>query len=205
MALAPGNEVVEELYPANLDFNSPSIGILGKRFPGPGKCQVLDLGAPAESNVEFFSGGSCRIYIEDLYRSVIAPGSAHGNAVAPAAIAGALSFENAARFDLILAWDLLSYMDPETIELLMARIARSCRAGALLFLSVSTRQMIPSVPAHFSMSRRGRLSYRVATPIHTISNPRYSPTALEGMMPGFRLLHSFLLGESMQEFLFSFA
>jgi hypothetical protein len=205
MALASGNEIRQEEYPANLEFNSPSVGILSKRFPGPGKCQVLDLGAPAESNVAFFSGGSCRIYLEDLHRFFIAPrGYDNGDDTLAAAIADALSFENSARFDLVLAWDLFSYMDPDTIELLMARIARSCRVGTLLFLSISTRTMIPSVPAHFSMSRRGRLRYHVAAPGQTISNPRYSPTALEGMMPGFRLLHSFLLGENMQEFLFSF-
>lgn len=202
MALATGSQIRQEQYPANLEFNSPSVGILSKRFPGPAKCQVLDLGAPSESNVAFFSGGACRIYLEDLHRFFIAPGARSGG---DEAVAAALSFENSARFDLILAWDLFSYMDPETIELLMARIARSCRVGALLFLSISTRTMIPSVPAHFSMSRRGRLRYRVTDPGRTISNPRYSPTALEGMMPGFRLLHSFLLGENMQEFLFSFA
>jgi hypothetical protein len=36
-----------------------------------------------------------------------------------------------------------------------------------------------------------------------MSNPRYSPIALERMMPDFRLLHSFLLGEGMQEYLFA--
>lgn len=210
MALATGNEILEEEFPANHEFNSPSIGILSQRVPGPGRCQVLDLGAPAESNVAFFADGPCRIHIEDLYRFLIAP----RNEIAPdseesedisAAISRALTYEDSARFDLVLAWDLFSYMERSAIEQLMARIARSCRAGTLLFLTLPSGPTIPSVPPRISMTQRGRLQVQSSTEAPTISNPRYSPTALESMMPGFRLLHSFLLGDKMQEFLFTFA
>jgi hypothetical protein len=210
MALATGNEVLADEFPANLQLNSPSVGILSQRFPGPGKCQVLDLGAPAESNVAFFSDGPCRIYVEDLYRFFIAPrqeiepGGDESEDIA-AAISRALTYEDSARFDLVLAWDLFSYMERSAIELLMARVARSCRAGTLLFLTLSCGAMIPEVPAQICMTQRGRLQYHSTIEGRTISNPRLSPTALESMMPGFRLLHSFLLGDKMQEFLFAFA
>ena len=210
MALASPGVVREEVIPADVEINSPSLGILSKRFPGPGKSQVLDLGAPVTSNVEFFSVGSCRIHVEDLYRHFIAPenGAAHlDEEDDPAArlLERALSFDDNARFDLVLAWDLFSYMQPREIELLMSRVARSCRAGALLFLTNSTAVSIPKVPARISMTRVGRMRYQNSLAEGTVANPRYSPIALEGMMPGFRLLHSFLLGENMQEFLFSFA
>lgn len=208
MALATRNEILEEEYPANLDFNSPSVGILAKRNPGPDKCQVLDLGAPTESNVAFFADRPCKVYLEDLHRSFIAPRARKrpdDDEDVNAAIRDALSFGDTARFDLVLAWDLVCYMEPATIEALMARIARSCHAGTLLFLTVPTRSMIPSTPARISISHHGRLRYGRASNGQSISNPRFSPVALESMMPGFRLLHSFLLGEEMQEFLFSFA
>ena len=210
MALASPGVVREEEIPADVEINSPSVGILSKRFPGSGKCQILDLGAPLAANVEFFSIGSCRIHVEDLYRCLIAAenGVAHlDEEDDPPAnrLARALSFDDRARFDLVLAWDLLSYMQPPAIELLMSRVARSCRAGALLFLANSTSTTIPKVPARISMSRLGRMRYQNSLAEGTVANPRYSPIALEGMMPGFRLLHSFLLGENIQEFLFSFA
>ena len=210
MALASPGVVREEIFPADVEINSPSVGILSKRFPGPGKCQVLDLGAPVESNVEFFATGPCRIHIEDLYRFFIAPEKGAANVddetdSMSAGLARALDFDDRARFDLVLAWDLFSYMEPRAIELLMSRVARSCRAGALLFLANSTAASIPAVPARIAMSRLGRMRYQNRVTDARVSNPRYSPIALEGMMPGFRLLHSFLLGENMQEFLFSFA
>ena len=210
MALASPSGILEDEHSTNLEFNSPSVGILSQRFSGAGKCQVLDLGAPAESNIAFFADGCCKIYLEDLYRSFIAPAvskkrSGDKDDDIAAAISRALSLDDSVRFDLVLAWDLFSYMDRGIIELLMGRVARSCRSGTLLFLTVPTGAMIPSVPARISMTLRGRLRYCRATDGRTISNPRFSPVALESMMPGFHLLHSYLLGDKMQEFLFSFA
>ncbi len=210
MALASRDEILAEELPTSLDFRSPSAGILAQRILEPGKCQVLDLGAPAKSNVAFFFGGPCKFYLEDLYRFFIAPREGRKNTGdedddLAAAIADALSYEDTARFDLVLAWDLFSYMERAAIESLMARVASSCRAGTLLFLAVPTSAMIAGAPARISMTRRGRLRYRSTADGPSISNPRFSPTALESMMPGFRLLHSFLLGDEMQEFLFSYA
>jgi hypothetical protein len=207
MALAIRNEILDEERPTHLEFNSPTVGILAQRFSGPGKCRVLDLGAPAKSTIEFFSGRPCTYYVEDLNRFFITPrknGKSTDDEDVVAAIAKALSYDDAARFDLVLGWDLFSYMERSAIELLMARIARSCRPGTLLFLSVATGAMIPSVPARITMINGGRLRYHSAVDPQRISNPRYSPTGLKSMMPGFRLLHSFLLGEQMQEFLFSY-
>ncbi len=210
MALASPSAILEDQRPTELEFNSPSVGILSKRFPGPGACQVLDLGAPANANIAFFSGSPCKFYLEDLYRFFIAPREGRKSAAdedddIAAAIAASLSYENTARFDLVLAWDLFSYMERAAIELLMARIGRSCRAGTLLFLTVPTGAMIARAPARISMTRRGRLRYCSAADGPSTLNPRFPPTVLESMMPGFRLLHSFLLREEMQEFLFSYA
>ena len=210
MALTAGKEVLEEEQPTGLEFNSPSVAILCQRFSGPGKCQVLDLGAPARSTVAFFSDSACKFYLEDLYRFFIASrkdGSRDGDEDddVASAITDALSYEDRARFDLVLGWDLFNYMERGAIESLMARVTRSCRAGTLLFLTVPTGTMISSMPARISMTRRGRLRYRNTIDCQNIPNPRLSPTALENMMPGFRLLHSFLLGDEMQEFLFSYA
>ena len=209
MAHASSNAVLEEEHPTDLAFNSPSVGILSQRFPRPGKCQVLDLGAPARSTVAFFSESACKFYLEDLYRFFIAPrkdreDDGDEDKDVAAAIAAALSYDDAARFDLILGWDLFNYMERSAIELLMARIARSCRSGTLLFLTVSTDAMISSTPARITMTSGGRLHYRSTIDDRSIANPRLSPASLESMMPGFRLLHSFLLGDEMQEFLFSY-
>jgi len=209
MALATSSEVLAEERPTCLQFNSPSVGILTQRFMGLGKYQVLDLGAPTKDNVTFFSGNSCKFYVEDLNRFYIAPRDAKESLRkkdddSGPGIADILGHDDRARFDLILGWDLFSYLDRPAIESLMARISGCCRAGTLLFLTIPTVAMIPSQPARITMTRRGRVHYDPHLVNGTISNPRFSPIALESMMPGFRLLHSFLLGGEMQEFLFSY-
>lgn len=209
MALATSNEILEEERPTKLEFNSPSVGILSQRLTGPGRFRVLDLGAPTKSTVEFFCGRPCTYYVEDLNRFFIEPRK-HAERDDDddddeTSIARALGFDHTLRFDLVLGWDLLSYLQRTTIELLMKRITRSCRPGSLLFLAVATGPMIPSVPARVAMVSGGRLHYQIPVNSQSITNPRFSPTALEGMMPGFRLLHSFLLGDHMQEFLFSYS
>ena len=105
MALASHDEILEEKRPTNLDFNSPSVGILSQRCLGPGKFRVLDLGAPTKSTLTFFSSNPCRYYVEDLYRYFIEP-RARGDYDADedddvaGAIADALGYEDSARFDL---------------------------------------------------------------------------------------------------------
>ena len=208
MALATGTPVLEDERPRERDFNSPSAGILGQRFNGRDKYQVLDLGAPARDNVAFFSGASCRVFVEDLNRFFIEPlgtvKAVRGKNDEAPNVTEILCYDQGVRFDLILGWDLFSYLDRSVIESLMGQVSRSCRTGTLLFLTSPTTAMIPSAPARITMTRRGRIHYDSAMANGTITNPRFSPTALEGMMPGFRLLHSFLLGGEMQEFLFSY-
>jgi hypothetical protein len=190
-----------------VDFNSPSVSILSERFPGPGKTRVLDLGAPTNTTVAFFSESECTYYVEDLNRFFIEPRKQgeHGDGEdVAAAIADALGFEDSVRFDLVLGWDLFSYMDRGAVKILMSRVAQSCRTGTLLFLTASTAATIPSEPARIAMIRPGSLVYRSTFGVQSMPNPRFSPSALESMMPGFRLLHSFLLRDEMQEFLFSY-
>jgi hypothetical protein len=206
-AKSPASSIRAEEHATNLDFNSPSVSILSERFLGPGKTRVLDLGAPTNSTIAFFSASPCTYYVEDLNRFFIEPRKQEehgGGEDVAAAIADALGYENSVRFDLVLGWDLFSYMDRAAIKILMSRIAQSCRAGTLLFLTASTSAMIPGEPARIAMGRPGSLGYRSTFGIQSMSNPRYSPGALESMMPGFRLLHSFLLGDEMQEFLFNY-
>ena len=73
----------------------------------------------------------------------------------------------------------------------------------MLFITASTETGLGDQPANVSVSRDGRLVYEPSGP-PVRPNPGHTPLALERMMPGFRLLHSFMLGEGMQDYLFSY-
>lgn len=216
MALAHRHEATDPPFPSALEFSSPSVEILHKRLLEPGKHQVLDLGAPTAANVAFLNQVPCRLYLEDFYRFLLMDRQARRAAQdadeAPESIGAelerSLAYPRNVRFDLVFGWDLFCYLEKPTFEALMTRIARSCRSSCLLYMVGSTLARIPAAPARITIEAGGRVRYRsldAAAGGASTSNPRYSPLALERMMPGFRLLHSFLLDEGIQEYLFSFS
>ncbi|MDX1432994.1 MAG: hypothetical protein R3286_11145 [Gammaproteobacteria bacterium] len=213
MALAHRQEAADAPFPRALEFSSPSVEILRRHLQEPGKRQVLDLGAPSAANVAFLNQVSCRLHLEDFYRFLMmdrraregedAGGGEEREGVA-AELERALAYPRNVRFDLVFGWDIYCYLEQPTFAALMARVARSCRPGCLLYLVGSNLPRIPAAPARISIEPGNRVRYLAPGNGDSTSNPRYTPLALERMMPGFRLLHSFLLDEGIQEFIFSF-
>ena len=106
------------------------------------------------------------------------------------------------RFDFILGWDLFDYFDVDVIVKLMKHIRGFCRQGTLLFMLTSTLGEIPAEPAKFTIGKDNHLVYEPRSQA-TMPNPDYTPLAFEKMMAGFRLLHSFMLRNGMQEYVFT--
>ena len=100
-----------------------------------------------------------------------------------------LAYEDGARFDAVFAWDLLDYFDEALSRAVMRRIGHYCRTGTLIYLIISNREQIPDQPGRFTIVDEQHLRFeRVG--VGTRDGMRYSPRALERMMPGFRLQHS---------------
>jgi hypothetical protein len=191
---------------SRFDFRSPSLEIICDHLAEPRKHSILDLGTPLRANIEFFSSVPCTLYVEDLYESLIAlppAGDSEGPNPYERRVTQALAHSTDTRFDLIFGWDLFNYMHEDQIHALMKRLSGSCRSGTLLFIMISTAPVIPARPTKITVTHEGLVSYEPTSALGR-TNPRYTPLALERMMPGFRLLHSFLLAESMQDYLFSF-
>lgn len=187
-------------------FRSPSLGFIRNHLAAERKHAILDLGLPSGSNVDFFSRVPCTLYVEDLFDSLLdlpPPEEEEGADAWDSRVERCLAHDPEVRFDLILAWDLINHMHPDLIHALMKRLSRSCRSGTLLYVIISTAPKIPQRPAKLSITHEDRVRYKGEAPLDK-PNPRYTPLRVERMMPGFRLLHSFLLGGSLQEFLFSF-
>ena len=88
------------------------------------------------------------------------------------------------------------------IAALTEHLKAHCRKGALLFMLTSTRKEIPSTPARLVIAKDQMLQYEPRTQ-ETINNPNHTPLAFEKMMKGFHLLHSFMLKNGMQEYVFT--
>jgi len=172
---------------------------------GAGRRHVLDLGAPVAANVDFLAGYCCTLYVEDLLRVLRAQpaaGEEEGAQFAAAAFDGLVASRASAPFDAILGWDVANYLERDSMLRLARVLAEGSRPGTLLFLVVSTRDRVPGEAATFRIRDERHYDFE-PSPAPPVTAPRYTPAALESMMPGFRLQHSFLSREGLQEYLFA--
>ena len=195
----------------HLTFKSPGLRLLSEKLSSPGKHYVLDLGAAWDANVQYFGDYKCRLHVEDVYRELQAFPESPAEEETPEAFDArrdqilnrALTCDPELSFDVVMGWDLFNYLSPDAITGLMGRVSRHCRPGTLFFLLMSTDSQISAQPAHVVAESGGVIAYDPLTEDRAAC-PAYLPLSLEKMMPGFHLLHSFLLGERMQDYLFSY-
>ena len=204
MALAWPKVDIETGQLEPTEFKSLGLELIRNALKDDRKYQILDLGSAQGPNIDFFSQVSCRIHVEDLYDSWsrLPPRAEDQEPFSAAELDTLLSHDRSARFDVILGWDLYDYFDPRFICLLTSHLKRYCRRRALLFMLTSTRQQIPATPARLVITGEDSLHYAPRT-TEPMNNPNYTPRAFERMMKGFRLLHSFMLKNGMQEYVFT--
>jgi hypothetical protein len=113
-----------------------------------------------------------------------------------------LRFPDDTRFDAVLIWDLVNYLERREVAALARRLARFCRPGALLFALISILKQIPADPVRFRILDQEHLAYECRTAA-VRPCPRYSPAELNELLRGFRLDRSFLMRHGVQEYLFA--
>lgn len=194
------------VQPIETAFSSLALGLLVGKIASRRPCRVLELGPALGANVEFLSGFSSRIAIEDLYQTLVDVGpSFSGDARGYCPVFEALlPYREDTRFDVILMWDLLDYLDGADVRRLMLHLQRFCHRGTLLYAMVSTRAKIPATPTNFRIVDKDKLLYQ-PTSTDERDCPRYRQGALLDLLPGFRVGRAFLLRNGAQEYLFEFA
>ena len=171
--------------------------MLCERLRDDKKYNILDLGDARGPNVEFFRRYPCRIYVEALYESL----REFDTDIEDLSISKLLSHPHDIKFDLVLCWDLFDYLESDVIEKLMTHMSGFCKPGTLMFMLTSTRADIPARPAKFTIADEQFVLYEPQT-VEVINNPARTALGFEKLMTGFRLLHSFMLRNGMQEYVF---
>ena len=201
-------------------YHSFALPGLLERLGEDRKSRVLDLGPAHGATVEFFSQYSCKLYVADLYRSLMAhladpevdrlPARAEEGEDEAAAAAERvrlfdelLPYPEDTRFDLILAWDLLNYLEPEQIGVLGRRLAGFSYGVTRLFAMVAMHREIPARPCAFRIRDAQTLDYEALTP-RTRPAPRHTEPALRRLLSGFDVASTCVLRNGMQEYVFTF-
>ena len=182
---------------------SLALNVLYNQFKKEKKYRILDLGPALGGNVDFFSQFRCTICIEDLYSTLssfdyLSPEDGFSY---DAVFSYLLPYIRKARFDLILAWDLLDFLDRDEFKHLIMHLGQYSRSGTLLFSLISTQNHIPETPCNFRIVDDERLEYRFNSSV--LRNcPKYGKSDFDSLMPNFRVCNSFLLRNGFREYLF---
>jgi hypothetical protein len=182
---------------------SLALNLLYNQFKKDKKYRILELGPAIGGNIEFFSQFRCTIQVEDLYSTLSSFDyfSPEDGFSYEAVFSYLLPYLRKARFDLILAWDLLNYLDREEFRHLIRHLSKYSRAGTLLFGLISTQKHIPETPCHFKIIDDEYLEYRFNSSILKTC-PQYAKSDFDSLMPEFRVCNSFLLRNGFREYLF---
>lgn len=184
---------------------SLAFNVLCHQFREGRKHTILDLGAPIGRNIDFFSRFPCKIYVEDLYGTLTSFDylSPEDGFSLDAVFTYLLPFQKGCRFDFILAWDVLNYLERDVFRQLMLHIEKFSRAGTFLFALLSTNRHIPESPHRFHIFDEETLLYELTSSVLR-SCPQYEGPELDRLMHRFRTYNSFHLRNGYREYLFLF-
>lgn len=187
-----------------VEFKAPGFELVARQFSEFRRSDILDLGSPLRANVEYLSQFSCVLHIGDIFRALADEpemSEAEDERDVEGVAGRLIAYEDDIRFDAIFVWDVFDYLDSAMSHAVVYRLGHYCRTGTLLYLMTSNRETIPDEPGRFTIIDDQHLRFE-RRGAGTREGMRYSPRALERIMRGFRLQHSFLLAHEMQEYLF---
>src|SRR6202162_5026754 len=148
-----GPETVPAQGSQKLTRRSSGLGELSRSWESAQNLCVLDLGSTSPTNIRHFTGRGHRIYSEDLLTASTDPEllikDEEGNAVLDSRkfLADNLVYP-AARFDVVLCWNLPDYLDESLVKPVVGRLWSVLKPGGMLLAFFHTRDAGPDSPCH---------------------------------------------------------
>jgi len=177
-----------------------SLGLkaLCQRLQDAGTCHILELGPARGCNIAFWSRYSPSIFIADLRGSLPLPTEAEDPDWSRI-----LSLPSDRRYNVILAWDMLNYLDLGAISSLAGYLEKISLPGAILFSLVFDQKEMPREITVYRILDEGRLGYEcIGSEMQPC--PRHQPRAISAAMRPFRVANSFRLRNGAVEYLFCY-
>lgn len=198
----PQGEFPPEVGVTDGAHRSPGVAALSEEMSKRRVESILDLGGSHNENLAYLGQYCGNIVIHDVMGASGEP-SAAPRASLFQVDEKALALAAQTRFDVVLLWDLLHYVERSQVEPFVARLGELARPEALVLLLASGSTPIPLTPIRFKIRDSDHLHYEVTTDRRGPA-PRFTPRQVERMMNGFRPLRFFQLRNGLQEFLFRY-
>ncbi len=190
----------DDPQPAIFSYRSPGMKAVLAAVPSDGSCRVLDLGPAISDNVTYLSSFAEAMQIVDL----VGEGSSDGGAELPALERGlatlrALSRARSRSFHVVFGWDLFDYLPEARARDILEAVGSLCRPGALLHTIVHATETMPGIPNRYRILSDDRLAYEQVTTVRR-GAPNVPPAAVERLLEGFEIEHSFVLRHGVREY-----
>jgi hypothetical protein len=194
--------MIKNVQPEPVVHNSPALQALCQKLQNVDSCRVLELGPVRRQNIEFWSRFAPTIYVADLRSNLPLPASSSEDSeLLEPDWSNLLGLPEGRKYDVILAWDLLNYMEIQAISSLIVYLEPFCRPGALLFMLIFDQREMPDQITTYQIVDESHLQYEYVGP-EMRSCPRHQPRALAGVLSQFRVAGSFRLRNGVVEYLY---
>ena len=165
---------------------------------------VLELGPARSANVEFWSHYKSSIFVADLRASLPLPFWAEDQQFPESEWGRILELPEGRLYDVILAWDLLNYIELPVLPSLINYITQFCKPGSLLFFLIFDQPQIPAEITIYKIMDERRVTYEL-NGTGTRACPRHQPRVLTNLLCQFRTSDSFRLKNGIVEYIFTYA
>jgi hypothetical protein len=162
--------------------------------------RVLDLGPAVAANFELLSEIGRHIRFVDLLGRdgpIDQLGEAEGQKLRR--LARQMLPSDWGIYDLVIAWDVINYLDDSRVEPVVERLGALCRDGAILFAMIATTGKIPARPPTYEIIDRSTVMYGGHTAAE-VECPRRPPATVERLLSAFSVERSFILRHGIQEY-----
>jgi len=182
--------------------SSPGLEEALRGTPDGEKCKVLDLGPSVADNVEFVSSFASYLQIVDAIDRDPSASDLQGTGLGRLSALQALLDQHRRSFSLVLMWDVLNYLSFDQAERLLLSVAELCLPAARLHAIVFATNTMAAIPNRYRIIDSARLAYEAATN-EQLGAPDLPPAAVEKLLKGFRVEHSFVLQHGVHEYVAS--
>ncbi len=162
-------------------------------------CRILDLGPAVPANIRFYGEFASHVRVVDGVRDLAALVETEEEEGEFETVLDQIWRGVEGKFDVVMAWDLVSHIEPKVARSVISRLHAVCRQGAKLFMMTYAGATMPSLPQVFEIRSADRLLYRPASS-DLVSAGVLTPAEVERLLRGFRVESSFLLRHGVREY-----
>jgi hypothetical protein len=189
--------------PETVAQTSLGLDAMCRKLEGMTGPHVLELGPARSANVEFWSRYQSALFVADLRAGLPLPHLAEDELFPESEWDRILGLPEGRLFDVILAWDLLNYIDLPVLPSLINYLTRFCRQGAFLFFLIFDQPQMPAEITIYKIMDERRILYEQEGS-GTRACPRHQPRALAKLLDQFRTSDSFRLKNGIVEYIFTY-